>query len=96
MGDKLLSIKTIALPTCYAAWCCTMQHGARRVVGNRGKVTTSRVSVTVDRADHEFLARIAAEEERSVSWVAARAIHLFVAEARKGPVLGFEAPEKAR
>jgi predicted transcriptional regulator len=57
---------------------------------------TSRVSVTLDQADHEFLERLAGEQERSVSWVAARAIHLFLADARKmsGTVPGFEPPAK--
>jgi hypothetical protein len=71
-----------------------VQHcGAFGVATRKGKVT-SRVSVTLDRADHEFLARIAGEQDRSVSWVAARAIHLFVAEASKapGPVPGFDPP----
>jgi hypothetical protein len=59
---------------------------------------TSRVSVTLDRADHEFLERLAGEQERSVSWVAARAIHLFLIEARKlsGPVPGFGPPARDR
>jgi predicted transcriptional regulator len=58
--------------------------------------STSRVSVTLDQADCEFLERLAREQERSVSWVAARAIHLFLAEARKtsGNAAGFAAPAK--
>jgi predicted transcriptional regulator len=64
----------------------------------RKSKATSRVSVTLDREDHEFLERIASAQDRSVSWVAARAIHLFVAEARKssGPVVGFDQPSRER
>jgi hypothetical protein len=67
------------------------------MAARKGKVT-SRVSVTLDKADHEFLERIAGERERSVSWVAARAIHLFVAAANKGsgPVPGFDPPAEER
>jgi len=62
---------------------------------HKGRLT-SRVSVTLDRTDHKFLERIAGEQERSVSWVAARAIHLFVAKASEGsgPVPGFDPPAK--
>ena len=62
----------------------------------KGNKPTSRLSVTVARGDHEFLERLAKDQERSVSWVAARAIHLFVAEAKRtdGPVPGFERPAK--
>jgi hypothetical protein len=62
---------------------------------HKAKGQTSRVSVTLDRTDHEFLERLATDQERSVSWVAARAIHLFVSEARKGsgPVPGFDSPK---
>lgn len=57
---------------------------------------TSRVSVTLEKTDHEFLQRLARQRDRSVSWVAARAIHLFLAEARKAPdtVLGLDSPTK--
>jgi len=51
----------------------------------RRQSTPKRVSVPVEEADREFLDRLAAQQERSLSWVAARVIHLFVAEARKKP-----------
>lgn len=66
------------------------------MAAQKGNKATSRLSVTVERADQEFLERIAKDQDRSVSWVAARAIHLFVADARRkeGPVPGFEGPGK--
>jgi hypothetical protein len=51
----------------------------------RRQSTTKRVSAPVEKADREFLDRLAAQQERSLSWVVARVIHLFVVEARKKP-----------
>ena len=53
------------------------------MAARKPKGETSRVSVTIDQADREILQRIADEQDRSVSWVA-QAIHLFVADIKRG------------
>jgi len=44
-----------------------------------------RISVTLSTQDLEFLQELAASRERSISWLAAHAIGLFLMEARKEP-----------
>ena len=44
-----------------------------------------RISVTLSIEDRGLLQEIAASKERSISWMAAHAIGLFLSEARKEP-----------
>jgi predicted transcriptional regulator len=55
------------------------------MAGRTPKTKANRISVTIDTADRAFLTQLASDQDRSLSWIAARAIHLFVAEARKSP-----------
>ena len=50
----------------------------------KGKKPTIRLSITVDRADHAELARLAAEHDLSLAWVVRRAITDFVERNRDG------------
>jgi hypothetical protein len=67
----------------YAASCSMLRQGAAAMAASKNNRLTSRLSVTVNRADWEFLERLAEAQDRSMSWVAARAIHLFVINARR-------------
>lgn len=51
-----------------------------------------RVSVTLSAGDLELLEQLATKQQRSVSWIAARAIRFFLSETRRGSqlVLDFE------
>lgn len=51
-----------------------------------------RVTISLEPASLEELERLALEQERSVSWIAGRAIRFYLAERRKGSqlILDFE------
>lgn len=51
----------------------------------KGRKPTIRLSISVDRADHAELARLAAEHDLSLAWIVRRAITDFVEKNRAGP-----------
>jgi predicted transcriptional regulator len=67
-------------------------------MASKAKVETTRVSVTLAKDDRDLLERLAKQRDRSLSWIAGRAITLFLVQARKteGSVPGLEPPAGER
>jgi metal-responsive CopG/Arc/MetJ family transcriptional regulator len=61
----------------------------RTIVGRDGR-DTHRVSVTLSKATHAELDRLAAKQGMTVSWIVRRAAEQFVERENGGPTLPFD------
>lgn len=64
-------------------------------VSRKKKGNSTRVSVTIDAEDLALLQQMAEERDRSVSWMAGRAIRFYLTEMRRGSQLALNFEREA-